>query len=240
MVSRMVNLFPYWKSKAEELGFKDVCFTDREKDGLNTVIRNFKPCILLMDCVFYRQSTPYMMKVLLDEFPNLNIAAVNMHDYSDELAMSFIVNGVNSYVNKPDGMEEFMRGMKTVREGKKYISKSVQERIDMRDEYPLPANILTKRQNEVVLLICCGYREDEIAGNMHISKRTVNNHKLEIYRSLNVRNTIELFNAAHNIGLYDFTENVAAPKDFTVTPQPSKINKEQLTMKNEQGAMKKE
>jgi len=42
MVSRFINLFPYWKKEMESFGFKDVLFTSQEKDSLNSVIREYK------------------------------------------------------------------------------------------------------------------------------------------------------------------------------------------------------
>jgi len=221
VVSRFVNLFPHWKKEFEAFGFKDVFFTDQERDSLNSVIRELKPSILLIGCGFYSRSTPYMMGLLLDNFPRLNIAAVNIYDFPDDLAMYFIVNGVKSYVDMKDGMEEFNRGMKDVMDGRKYVSAGVLERILMRKEYPMKAGKITERETEVIRLLCCGWMEEEIADNLHISRRTVDTHKKEIFRTLNVRNVAELIGVALKLGMVTDNDLYFYSKGLTVNPKPT-------------------
>ena len=222
MVSRAVNMFPHWTKEFETFGFKNVLFTDQEKDSLISIIKEYQPSILLIGCGFYKTSTPYMMGQLLLMFPKLNIAAVNIHEYPDDLAMWFILNGVKSYVNMMDGIDEFNLGLKAIRDGKKYVSPGVQKRILMRKEYPMPAGRITNRQAEIVRLICCGFKDIEIADTLHISRRTVDTHKTEIFRSLNVRNSVELIKVALNLEIVKQDELNFYPKDFTVNPKPDK------------------
>jgi DNA-binding NarL/FixJ family response regulator len=137
-----------------------------------------------------------MMSLLLKQFPELNITAVSMGDYPADLAMYFIANGVKSCLQWWDGDQQFYQGLECIRNGKKYISVSVQESIDMRPEMPRAATQLTLRQLEVVRLSCNGFEGDEIADCLHISSRTVDKHRNEIYRSLNVRNINEMIRTA--------------------------------------------
>jgi len=225
MVSRFINLFPYWKKEMEAFGFKDVLFTSQEKDSLNSVIREYKPSIVLIGCGFYSRSTPYMMLELLKEFPKLNIAAVNIYDFPDDQAMYFILNGVNSYVSKMEGIDEFLKGLRLIRDGKHYISPGVQIRINMRSEYPAAAKIITGRVKEVARLTCYGFKDCEIADTLHVSRRTVNQHNLEVYRSLNVRNFEELYGVASNLGIINPKEDCVFPKGYEVKPFPNRKNK---------------
>ncbi|MCL2381200.1 MAG: response regulator transcription factor [Treponema sp.] len=166
-----------------------------------------------------------MMGQLLSIFPTLNIAAVNIHEFPDDLAMWFIINGVRSYVNMMDGMDEFYLGLKAVRDGKRYVSPSVRERILMRREYPMAAGKITDRQEEVIRLICCGFKDIEIADTLHISRRTVDTHKTEIFRSLNVRNAVELIGVALNLEIIRQSELYFYPKYFVTNPKPSKATR---------------
>jgi DNA-binding NarL/FixJ family response regulator len=201
IVSRAVNLFSYWKGELEAAGFKDVRFTDKEKDGLNFVIREYKPKTVLIGCGFYSKATAYLMTELLEIFPNLNIAAVNIHECSDERGMSFISNGCKSYVNVMEGMDEFRCGMKAVMGGKNYISPGVQKKIKTLRGGLVPAHTVTDRQKEIIRHCCCGYTDNKIADILHISRRTVTTHKADIYRSLNVSNIIELYHVAAELGI---------------------------------------
>jgi len=117
------------------------------------------------------------------------------------------------------------RGLKLVRDGKKYVSMSIQKRIDKRNNYPDAAGELTAQETEITRLICAGFKKKEIADTLHISERTVENHKKEIYRVLNVRNSFELYNAAHNLGIVSHDWQDVYPKDFEVRPLPEKKRK---------------
>jgi len=112
MVSRAVNLHPLIKKRLEALGFENVTITGADYDGLNMVIRDIKPRLMLIGSAFYDCSTPYMMKELLKIFPKLNIAALSvLNSYTARRAVDFIFNGVRSYLNILEGFEEFHRGL---------------------------------------------------------------------------------------------------------------------------------
>lgn len=53
-------------------------------------------------------------------------------------------------------------------------------------------NALTRRQSEVLNLISTGQTDKEIARQLGISPRTVEDHKADIYRKMNVRNAAQL------------------------------------------------
>ena len=201
IVTRAVNHHQYYKSYLEGIGFKNVYITDVDKNGLNLLIRERKPDLIMIEACFYRKSTPYMMRQLLEDFPELNIVAVNMYDYADEDAMLFIFNGVNSYVNLFEGVPEFRKGIAKILKGVKYISPAVQYKISLLKEMPDPVDLITLRQNEVLQLTCRGNEDTDIANNLNISIRTVRKHKENLYKSLNVNNQNELFWAARDSGL---------------------------------------
>jgi len=222
IVSRKTNLFPYWKTELERIGFKNIIFTCLDKDGLNSKIREDKPKLVLVESSFYFGCTPFMMKELLKNFPMLNIAAVNIQDYPDELAMKFITNGVKSYVNMLDGIEEFKRGLEKIRDGKQYIADGVQARMELRLEYPKPAGNITERHIEVIRLICNGFKDSAISKTLAISRTTIYHHKTEIFTSLNVQNSLELITTALNMEIVNLDEMIFYPNDFLVNPKPEK------------------
>ena len=225
MVSRAVKLLPYWKIEFEKFGFQNIHTTSQDKDGLNSVINDIKPSLMLIGSKFYIVSMPYMMGELLRKQPQLNIAVVNIHEVPEDIGMSFISNGVKSYVDMYDGMDEFHRGLKDVKDGKIYVSPVVLERIAMRRVKPMRASSVASRRLEVTKLICCGFKEQEIADALHISRRTVDTHKTEIFRSLNVRNSTELIRVALYLGMVKLDETLEYPRSFVTNPKPMKEGK---------------
>ena len=222
VISRAEKLFPYWKSFLEGIGFTNVLFTSKEKDALYTRIMEYKPDNLLFGCGFYRRATPFMMMNLLKKLPRMNVAAINIHEYPDDLGMRFIANGVHSYVNIMDGMEEFMRGLCAVRDGGAYIAEGVLKRINMRREFPKPAAEVTEREFEVLGLICSGFYEIEMADTLHVSPKTITNHRTSLYTNLNARNPAELILTALDNGIIRRDGLSFYPTGFTVNPQPVK------------------
>jgi hypothetical protein len=117
IVSREVNLHAEIKKMFEGLGFRNVTVTAAEKDGLNMLIDELKPGLVIVESGFYKSATPYMMALLKRRFRDLNIAAVSICDYPADLAMKFIANGINSFLSYLDGRDQFYRGLEKVRDG---------------------------------------------------------------------------------------------------------------------------
>ena len=222
LVSRAVKLHTRHKKRLEELGFKNVSVTSAERDGLNFVINELKPKLLIIGSGFYKCATPYMMSLLHKQHKKLNIAAVSIHDYPADLGMKFIINGINSYVNYYDGSDCFYEGLDNLRQGEKYISPSVQERIDIRQTLPSPADELSERELEVLRLLCNGFTSTEVAAELCISNRTVDFHKAELFNNLGARNESELIRIALYLGIVKIDELDFYGRNFILTPWPAK------------------
>jgi len=222
LVSRAVKLHADHKKGLEELGFKDVSVTSADKDGLNMLINDLKPRLVIVGSGFYKSATPYMMALLKKQFKDLNIAAVSISDYPADLAMKLVINGINSYVNYFDGTSEFYRGLDCMREGKHFVSSSVQERMEMRRELPTAANELTERQTEVLRLLCNGFNTFEIADELCISRRTVEFHKTELFNNFGTRNENELIRVALYLGLIKVDELDFYGGRYTLRPKLAK------------------
>jgi DNA-binding NarL/FixJ family response regulator len=160
------------------------------------------------------------MGELHQKFPKINMAAVSIGEYPADLAMYFIRNGVKSYLTTYDGFEIVNDCLKEICKGRKYVSPEVLKRIRMRAVEPMPAGKITEKLYEVIRLVCNGWKDLEIADVLHISRSTVDNHKTEIFRSLNVRSALELVHVALKLGLVSLDELCFHHKDLTLNPIP--------------------
>jgi DNA-binding NarL/FixJ family response regulator len=211
IVSRAVKLFPHYKKRLTELGFKDVEATSEEKDSLNTVINEVKPRLVLIASGFYRIGTPYMAGMILKNFPKLNIAAVSLGEFPGSLAAWFIWRGVKSYVDLWEGYEEFHNGLQEVREGKAYISPGVRKMMDRFPEWPETKDKVQRRQMETLIFLCCGFIPKHIGEAMHIDRRTVGRNLNELYKMFHVKNREEMIATAWTLG-------IVTDKDMDFTP----------------------
>jgi DNA-binding NarL/FixJ family response regulator len=226
VVSRHVNNYAYYKNRFEQLGFRDVFVTGAEKDGLNMIINDLNPRLVVMGCRFYQCATPYLLALLHHWRPDLNIAVVSLDDYPPDLAMGLVINGVTSYVNWVDGVDQFYKGLDVIKEGKKYVSPVVEERMNKRTdigmELPKPSQELTGRQIEVLRLLCNGFTSEEIADVLHLSGRTVKFHKAELYNNLKIRNENELIRVALYLEFIKVDELDFHGRTFELSPRPNK------------------
>jgi DNA-binding NarL/FixJ family response regulator len=201
IVSRAKNLFPYYRQRLLDAGFTDVEATGEEKDSLNFVIGERKPRLVLVGSGFYHAATPYMTGRLLKTFPKLNIAAVSLGEFPDYLAVWFIWRGVKSYLNFWEGYEEFYRGLEELRQGRPYISPEVQRLMDGFGEWPDTSSKVTRRQMEVLLLVCNGFTAESIGKTLYISRSAVNMHLDRMYKTFHTDGREGLIRAAFALKL---------------------------------------
>jgi DNA-binding NarL/FixJ family response regulator len=222
MVSRAVLNHSHYKKRLEALGFHDVTLTAFEKDALYSLIREVRPKTLLMSARFYHCCTPFIMGQLHNAFPEIKMAAICLGEYPAEIAMYFILNGINSYITSFDGIPQFYEGLDEVAKGRNYVSPAVIERINLRREYPEPAGEITERHRQIIRLVCCGFKDHEIAETLAVSRNTIVNHKTSIFTFLNVRTPIELVRAALTIEIVRLEELYFYPRGLIINPLPAK------------------
>jgi DNA-binding NarL/FixJ family response regulator len=136
--------------------------------------------------------------------------------------MYCIANGARSYVSFWEGAEEFYKGLKEICAGHKYVSPEVQRRFEVRSCDPNPTGTLTDWQVEILRLVGNGFTGAEIADTLHISERTVDSRKSEIYTILNVRNENEAIRVAIYLGIIKPEELNFYGRDYELKPLPER------------------
>jgi len=221
LVSNSVNNHEYYRKRLGELGFPKASVTALTRDALDMLIEELKPDLVMMGARFYECSTPFLMGELKKRFPDTFMAALSIGpQYPPDLAMKFITNKINSWVTSYDGIKQFYDGLDEVRKGRVYISPGAKQSIAKRGLYPMPAGRITDRHKEIILLICNGFKDIEIAETLYITRRTVTTHKTEIFTALNVRSPNELIRVALNLDIVGQDGMYFYPKGFTVNPLP--------------------
>jgi len=107
--------------------------------------------------------------------------------------------GVTGYVVKSTNVDELKKAVKSVSKGEQAFSSSVSNMItrkytdlaQKKDEHK-QAQLITKREREILRLIVDGYTSSEIANILFISPRTVETHRSNLMQKLNIKNTAGL------------------------------------------------
>jgi len=130
--------------------------------------------------------------------------------YSDEpYVLDALRNGVLAYVLKGSATEDLLEAVEAVMAGKRFLSASLNARAldayariagepgHMPDRYDL----LTFREREVIQLAAQGLSNSEIGERLAISPRTVETHRANLFRKLNLQSQTELVRFAVSRGM---------------------------------------
>ena len=195
-ISRTTAIFSWFENVFYDCGFKNVTLSSLEKDALAFQLNELKPKYVFIDSEFYSIATPYMIGKLIKKFPKLKINIVNFGSFPDSIAVEFICNGANSYINFNDGIEEFKNGLRIINTGEEYYSQKIKQEIDLSSDNITLNDDVTKRENQVLLLTCNGFTSVQIAANLPIEKRTVDKHIDNMYKKLKVHKKVDLLRKA--------------------------------------------
>jgi two-component system, NarL family, response regulator NreC len=119
------------------------------------------------------------------------------------LAAEAMRAGASGFLLKHSAGEELISAIQQVLQGRVYLTPMVTKEVisKISDLSAGPAPQLTARQLEILRLIAEGRRMKEIAAVLELSTRTVEAHKYEIMRALEVQSTAELVRYAIRHGL---------------------------------------
>jgi DNA-binding NarL/FixJ family response regulator len=167
---------------------------------LNWVINDYKPRLVFFEAGFYDTATPYMLRWLQEDMPDLTIAAFSLGECPLDIELRFLFYGVDRYISLRHSMADFIHGFKTILDGKKYTDRKVRKSFDDLDVIPEPSNREGGREDEVLVMLANGKRRKEIAKLLEISERTVANHRTSIFSRYQAKNVPQMIRLAQNAG----------------------------------------
>ena len=202
IVTRAKTLYPNIKKYFVNMGFYNVNITGLDRDALFNKIRELNPKLLIIDSDFNQAATPFFVGEIHARFSKLHIAAVAVNNFPLGIAPWFKWYGAKSCLHLwADGIDEFKRGLQTIRSGKEYMSPVIQSIINIIPEWPKTKGYITKKQLECLILLCSGMKAENIADEMYITRRTVDKVLEAIFKIFNVNSQGELISHAWRSGL---------------------------------------
>ena len=135
--------------------------------------------------------------------PGLRIITLSMHG-DEQYYFAMLAAGVKGFLLKNSEMDEVAAAIAIVAEGGTYFSQELlQGLVGMLKATPADDNDLSEREIEILLDICAGLSNQEIADKLFISKRTVDKHRANIMLKTGSRNTANLVVYAVKRGLVE-------------------------------------
>ncbi len=134
-------------------------------------------------------------KLALKKVPDLKIITLSMYGEEDYY-YKMVDAGVKGFVLKNSDMNEVKNALETVFEGGNYFSSELLQTLvnSLRSSSKTkePQAELSERETEILILICQGFSNQEIADQLFISKRTVDKHRANILEKSQCKNTAQL------------------------------------------------
>lgn len=181
---------------------------DNGIDAIKSAIA-IKPDLLLTDISMPKTNGTEAIRELKKRLPELKCLILTMHNSEKYIRMALDA-GANGYILKDDSHEELLTAINTVLNGKTYLSPSICDNIvsgylgACKNKKMLTTlDALTKREREIIKLIAEGNRNKDIAGYLCISIKTVEKHRSNLMKKLNIHSISSLTNYAINNGIIE-------------------------------------
>jgi DNA-binding NarL/FixJ family response regulator len=178
-------------------------------DGREAVrcVEKLGPDLLLMDLSMPRMSGMDAISEIKKRYPETKIIALTVHK-TEEYLLSTLQAGVDGYVLKDATHDELVMAIHNVMAGKRYLSPGISEKIiegyleGKEDSLSVSSwQKLSQREREVLKLIAEGYKNKEIAEDLCISLKTVEKHRANLMKKLDLHNAAVLTVYAMEKGL---------------------------------------
>jgi DNA-binding NarL/FixJ family response regulator len=159
-------------------------------------LEQLNPDLVLMDISMPVMNGIEATKVAVENNPNLLVMALSMNG-DEEYYYKMIEAGVKGFLLKDSGIKEIEKGIHTVLNGESYFSNELLRRIISNMSKPAEKkeknkDLLSAREQEVLVEICGGLTNEEIADKFFISAQTVKGHRSSLLSKTNCKNSASL------------------------------------------------
>ncbi len=175
------------------------------------MVKEFKPDLVLLDVGLPDIKGLVLIGDILRCSPKIRIMVVSMHSKIDYIVKAF-QSGATGYLIKESAADLLLEGIEYVLKGHYFMDTSVSHQV-VKKLIGLPEkevavagsryDLLTAREQEVMGLLAEGLSTIQVADKLFISPKTVDNHRHNIMKKLDLHSTIELIRYAAKLGLID-------------------------------------
>ena len=182
-------------------------------DGLEAVrlAERLRPDVLVLDLMMPGLSGLEVLRVVRQRSPGTRVVVLSMHS-NNAFVVTALRDGATGYVLKGSEEAHLLDAVREAVAGRRHLSPPLTERaldayIDQMRSAPLdPHDTLTAREREVLQLAAEGRTGQEIGARLHVSPRTVENHRANLMRKLGLKNQSDLVRYAVRRGIIPLEE----------------------------------
>jgi len=160
--------------------------------------------LVVLDVAMPRMTGLQAAAELKQRRPELRTLMLSMYD-SEQYFFEALKAGASGYVLKAQADSDLIDAVRAVERGEPFLTPEAQRALiqDVLGEGSHREDELTPREQEVVKLVAEAHTNREIAGILHLSEKTVENHRSNAMRKLGMRDRVELVRYAIRKGLIE-------------------------------------
>lgn len=166
------------------------------------------PDIILMDIKMPEINGIETTKIIVNKYPSIKIIALSSYN-SPQFISNMLNVGAVSYLTKSDSLVEMIANINKVYENgfyfKDYLIEYLHNDLE-KSKTHFDSDFLTKREQQILHLICKQKSSTEIADILKISSRTVDGHRINLLFKTDSKNTTGLVIFAIQNQLYSIND----------------------------------
>lgn len=175
--------------------------------------RDKQPDIVLLDIILPGQTGISIARTLKESYPGIKVVMLSS-ETSEELIMELSEIGIDGFISKSSPREELLEAINSVMQDIPYFGKDI-----ARILYDLYINhvgsndhlhhnniskknvVFTDKELDIIRLSGEGMRTKDMASVLNVSSRTIETHRRNIFKKLNISNSVELLKYGIKNGL---------------------------------------
>jgi DNA-binding NarL/FixJ family response regulator len=182
--------------------FKLVGQTGDGQQGL-TLCLDLKPDVVLLDAKLPGLNGVDLLRRLSKKLPSTRVLVFSGQE-NPVVVKQMLEAGAHGFVEKTASLVELRKGLSTIAAGGTYFGPAIANVLRTVVAHPesgTSPDFLTEREREILQLVAEGNTTKEIASKLGISAKTVDNHRTNLMRKLNIHDVASLTRHAMDLGL---------------------------------------
>lgn len=180
------------------------------RNGLSMAMK-IKPDVALVDISLPDESGMQLTRRIRKMLPDTRVMVISMHSKIDYIVEAFQA-GATGYVVKESAAGRLIQGLHAVTEGEYFLDSSISHEVverlmksPVREARVSDSDYgrLTPREQEIMRMLAEGLPKSDIAERLCISIKTVENHRTNIMKKLDLHSAMDLVRYAAKLGLID-------------------------------------
>jgi DNA-binding NarL/FixJ family response regulator len=192
-------------------GERDMDVIGEAGDGREAIelVAQLKPHIIVMDIGMPVLNGLEATRRIIKKHPETKVLILTMHT-NEEYVFEILSAGASGYIVKKAAPTELVSAIRAIRQGESFLSPSISKKVI--DEYVQRAGeetredafeLLTNRERDVLQLIAEGNSTRAISEKLYVSVKTVEAHRSNLQKKLDLHGTADLTRYAIRKGIVD-------------------------------------